>query len=110
VSKETLLEDSQNKLDILENELQNQRKLTEHLTTCKDKILYENEKKTSLSSVVIASKNEEVNDAEEVKSKIVINGYINFCKKNRTRVNELNKDLSPKEITKKLLPNTFEIA
>lgn len=41
VSKETLLKDSQNKLDILETELQNQRKLTEHLNTCKDKILYE---------------------------------------------------------------------
>jgi hypothetical protein len=67
-----------------------------------DKIRYENEKKTTLSSVVITSKNEEVNDSEEVKSKIVINGYINFCKKNRIRVKELNKDLLPKEIAKKL--------
>jgi hypothetical protein len=70
-----------------------------------DKIRYESEKS---SSVLVAEKQvlvEEDNKIEQdtkKQKKIVINRYINFCKKNRDVLKQKNKELSPKDITKKL--------
>ena len=41
-------------------------------------------------------------DNEEV---VKINGYVNYCKKNRQFIKDKNKDLSPKEVTNKLSEN-----
>lgn len=43
----------------------------------------------------------EVDNEEDVK----INGYVNYCKKNRQFIKDKNKELSPKEVTNKLSEN-----
>ena len=64
-----------------------------------DKIRYENElnnPEKNLSDDTITVKEEKIDKNTKV------NGYINYCKKNRTNCKNKYPELNPKEITKKL--------
>lgn len=62
-----------------------------------DKLRY----KSLFISTVKENTEEDSIEHNDIK-KVVINGYINFCKENRNKIKEKNKELSPKDITKKL--------
>ena len=76
----------------------------------KERFLKEKEEFKSGKSVqpsdeteVSSSKTKKVSkDKEIVEKKTKVNGYINFCKKNRDPVKQENPDLLPKDITKEL--------
>jgi hypothetical protein len=72
-----------------------------------DKIRYTNDKKNNVDSVIavstdniIKSDNKDKDNSEPKKTKV--NGYINYCKKNREQCKLENPDIIPKNITKKL--------
>jgi len=68
-----------------------------------DKERYLNEKNNppEINTNKIEDFEVEVDNEEVVK----INGYVNYCKKNRQFIKDKNKELSPKEVTNKLSEN-----